>query len=70
MSHIVRNAIEVDLSEILRRKNIRLLTEGEWMYLANPACERYFLRKIRRGESQRFYTRFVARQTRYRQALA
>ena len=33
--------------------------KSEWVHLAKVAFEKYFLRKIRRGESEPFYERFL-----------
>ena len=34
-------------------------SKGDWVHLAKVAFEKYFLRKIRRGESEPFYERFL-----------
>ena len=33
--------------------------KGEWVHYAKVAFEKYFLRKIRRGESEPFYERYL-----------
>jgi sulfide:quinone oxidoreductase len=40
-------------------RNVNWSSKGHWVHLAKIAFERYFLRKIRRGESEPFYERFV-----------
>ncbi len=40
-------------------RNVNWSAKGHWVHLAKIAFERYFLRKIRRGESEPFYERFV-----------
>ena len=41
---------------------IGTLIKGSWVHYAKIAFEKYFLRKIRRGESEPFYERFVLEQ--------
>ncbi|MCW5772279.1 MAG: NAD(P)/FAD-dependent oxidoreductase [Rhodospirillaceae bacterium] len=43
-------------------RNVNWASEGKWVHLAKIAFEKYFLRKIRRGESEPFYERFLMRQ--------
>jgi len=40
-------------------RNVNWFSEGKWVHLAKVAFEKYFLRKIRTGESEPFYERFV-----------
>ena len=43
-------------------RNVNWSAKGKWVHLAKVAFEKYFLRKIRRGESEPFYERFVLEQ--------
>jgi len=40
-------------------RNVNWSSKGEWVHFAKVAFEKYFLRKIRRGESEPFYERFL-----------
>jgi len=40
-------------------RNLNWSSKGDWVHYAKIAFEKYFLRKIRRGESEPFYERFV-----------
>ncbi len=40
-------------------RNVNWSSKGNWVHYAKVAYEKYFLRKIRRGESEPFYERFV-----------
>ena len=40
-------------------RNVNWSSKGKWVHLAKVAFEKYFLRKIRRGESEPFYERFL-----------
>jgi len=40
-------------------RNVNWSAKGDWVHYAKIAFEKYFLRKIRRGESEPFYERFV-----------
>ncbi|HLG84338.1 MAG TPA: FAD-dependent oxidoreductase [Bradyrhizobium sp.] len=40
-------------------RNVNWSAKGEWVHYAKVAFEKYFLRKMRRGESEPFYERFV-----------
>jgi sulfide:quinone oxidoreductase len=40
-------------------RNVNWSSKGEWVRYARVAFEKYFLRKIRRGESEPFYERFL-----------
>jgi len=40
-------------------RNVNWSSKGHWVHYAKIAFEKYFLRKIRRGESEPFYERFV-----------
>jgi sulfide:quinone oxidoreductase len=40
-------------------RNVNWSSEGRWVHLAKIAFEKYFLRKVRRGESEPFYEAFV-----------
>ncbi|MGE0425098.1 MAG: NAD(P)/FAD-dependent oxidoreductase [Reyranellaceae bacterium] len=40
-------------------RNVNWASKGQWVHYAKIGFERYFLRKIRRGESEPFYERFV-----------
>ncbi|MDE2472585.1 MAG: NAD(P)/FAD-dependent oxidoreductase [Bradyrhizobium sp.] len=43
-------------------RNVNWSSKGEWVHYAKVAFEKYFLRKMRRGESEPFYERFVLNQ--------
>jgi len=43
-------------------RNLNWSSKGTWVHYAKVAFEKYFLRKIRRGESEPFYERFVLEQ--------
>src|SRR5215831_16435076 len=43
-------------------RNVNWSSKGTWVHYAKVAFEKYFLRKIRRGESEPFYERFVLEQ--------
>lgn len=40
-------------------RNINWASEGKWVHLAKVAFEKYFIRKIKRGESEPFYEKFA-----------
>jgi sulfide:quinone oxidoreductase len=40
-------------------RNVNWSSKGEWVHYAKVAFEKYFLRKIRLGESEPFYERFL-----------
>jgi sulfide:quinone oxidoreductase len=40
-------------------RNVNWSSKGDWVHYAKIAFEKYFLRKIRRGESEPFYERFI-----------
>jgi sulfide:quinone oxidoreductase len=40
-------------------RNVSWSSKGAWVHLAKVAFEKYFLRKIRKGESEPFYERFL-----------
>ena len=40
-------------------RNVNWSSKGEWVHYAKVGFEKYFLRKMRRGESEPFYERFV-----------
>jgi sulfide:quinone oxidoreductase len=40
-------------------RNVNWAAEGKWVHLAKIAFEKYFLRKIRKGESEPFYERWI-----------
>jgi len=40
-------------------RNVNWSSKGEWVHYAKVGYEKYFLRKIRRGESEPFYERFL-----------
>jgi sulfide:quinone oxidoreductase len=40
-------------------RNLNWSSKGEWVHYAKVAFEKYFLRKIRRGESEPAYERFI-----------
>lgn len=40
-------------------RNVNWSAKGQWVHLAKVAFEKYFLRKIRHGESEPFYERFL-----------
>jgi sulfide:quinone oxidoreductase len=43
-------------------RNVNWAARGSWVHLAKVAFEKYFLRKIRSGESEPFYEKFVLKQ--------
>jgi sulfide:quinone oxidoreductase len=43
-------------------RNVNWSAKGAWVHLAKIAFEKYFMRKIRAGESEPFYERFLLRQ--------
>jgi sulfide:quinone oxidoreductase len=43
-------------------RNLNWSSKGHWVHYAKVAFEKYFLHKIRRGESEPFYERFVLEQ--------
>ena len=43
-------------------RNVNWSSKGQWVHHAKIAYEKYFLRKMRRGESEPFYERFVLNQ--------
>lgn len=43
-------------------RNVNWSSKGQWVHHAKVAFEKYFLRKMRRGESEPFYERFVLNQ--------
>jgi sulfide:quinone oxidoreductase len=40
-------------------RNVNWSTQGKWVHLAKVAFEKYFLRKVRNGESEPFYERLA-----------
>ncbi len=40
-------------------RNVNWAARGSWVHLAKVAFEKYFLRKVRKGESEPFYERFL-----------
>jgi len=40
-------------------RNVNWSSKGDWVHYAKVAFEKYFLRKIRRGESEPLYERFI-----------
>ena len=40
-------------------RNVNWSSKGEWVHFAKVAFEKYFLRKMRRGENEPFYERFL-----------
>lgn len=40
-------------------RNVNWAAKGAWVHLAKIAFEKYFLRKVRRGESEPFYEKFL-----------
>jgi sulfide:quinone oxidoreductase len=40
-------------------RNVNWSSDGRWVHYAKIAFEKYFLHKIRRGESEPFYERWV-----------
>jgi sulfide:quinone oxidoreductase len=40
-------------------RNVNWASEGKWVHYAKIAFEKYFLRKIRKGESEPFYERWI-----------
>jgi sulfide:quinone oxidoreductase len=40
-------------------RNVNWAAKGAWVHLAKVAFEKYFLRKMRNGESEPFYERFL-----------
>jgi len=51
-------------------RNLNWSSKGHWVHYAKAAFEKYFLRKIRRGESEPFYERFVLEQMNLRKIKA
>jgi sulfide:quinone oxidoreductase len=43
-------------------RNVNWAAKGAWVHLAKVAFEKYFLRKMRTGESEPFYERFALKQ--------
>lgn len=43
-------------------RNVNWSSKGVWVHLAKIGFEKYFLRKVRAGESEPFYERFLMRQ--------
>jgi len=43
-------------------RNLNWSSQGAWVHYAKIAFEKFFLRKIRRGESEPFYERWVMEQ--------
>ena len=43
-------------------RNVNWAAKGAWVHLAKVGFEKYFLRKIRSGESEPFYERFLLKQ--------
>jgi sulfide:quinone oxidoreductase len=43
-------------------RNVNWAAKGAWVHLAKVGFEKYFLRKVRSGESEPFYERFLMRQ--------
>jgi sulfide:quinone oxidoreductase len=40
-------------------RNVNWSSQGKWVHLAKIAFERYFLRKVRKGQSEPFYEKYV-----------
>src|SRR5690606_22321696 len=40
-------------------RNVNWASEGKWVHLAKIGFEKYFLRKVRKGESEPFYERLA-----------
>jgi len=40
-------------------RNVNWASKGDWVHYAKVAFEKFFLRKIRRGESEPYYERFI-----------
>ena len=43
-------------------RNVNWSAKGAWVHLAKVGFEKYFLRKMRSGESEPFYERFLLNQ--------
>ena len=43
-------------------RNVNWSSKGEWVHYAKVAFEKYFIRKMRRGETEPFYERFMLNQ--------
>ena len=43
-------------------RNVNWSSRGEWVHYAKVAFEKYFIRKMRRGETEPFYERFMLNQ--------
>ena len=43
-------------------RNVNWSSSGKWVHVAKVAFEKYFLRKVRAGESEPFYERFMLKQ--------
>jgi sulfide:quinone oxidoreductase len=40
-------------------RNVNWSSEGRWVHLAKIAYEKYFLRKVRKGQSEPVYERYT-----------
>ena len=40
-------------------RNVNWSSEGRWVHLAKVAYEKYFLRKVRKGQSEPVYERYI-----------
>jgi sulfide:quinone oxidoreductase len=40
-------------------RNVNWASKGQWVHYAKVAFEKYFMRKIRKGESEPFYEKFL-----------
>jgi sulfide:quinone oxidoreductase len=47
-------------------RNVNWSSEGRWVHLAKIAFEKYFLRKVRKGESEPFYEELALKMLRIR----
>ena len=40
-------------------RNVNWMKEGKWVHLAKVAFEKYFLRKVRKGQTEPLYEKYV-----------
>ncbi len=43
-------------------RNVQWMKKGKWVHLAKVAFEKYFIRKMKKGESDNFYEKYVLKQ--------
>jgi hypothetical protein len=47
--------------EMIPPRNVNWSAKGQWVHLAKVGFEKYFLRKMRSGQSEPFYESFLLR---------